>query len=253
MKKKQKQVKIDLVLDLETGGMSTPFLNDNGEWVFGASFFPILELAWVLLDDKMKPTCSGSYYIEQSQEMIDRITPDTYDFHEKNGFWIKYYACKRISLAEACGKVVKAMEVASQQETVPLYVFGNDVLFHLLGKSVHFDKAFLEHQIPEFGMLFSHQLLDISSVKNFMRKARPKLIDLSHTKVTHMAIDDCHAAIDDAELFVKWVDKKLPTTEERSLISYMRNDNTKHTRLVDEITKTYGLEAKMALLPFIKK
>jgi oligoribonuclease len=65
-------------------------------------------------------------------------------------------------------------------------IFGKDII--LVGNSVHFDKEFLEKKYRSFSGIFSHKILDVSSVEKFMNFYNLAPRDNSKS---HRAFDDC--------------------------------------------------------------
>lgn len=69
----------------------------------------------------------------------------------------------------------------------------------LHGNSVHFDKKFIDFHLPQVSSLLHYRLVDISSIKEFMR---PLGISYKSDKViSHRAIDDLMGSIEEAKYY----------------------------------------------------
>jgi len=71
----------------------------------------------------------------------------------------------------------------------------------LAGDSVHFDKGFLESRMPTLAKRFSHQILDVTSIANCVKRWHPKVADLLAAErearggVVHRALDDILSSV----------------------------------------------------------
>ncbi|MBM3105526.1 oligoribonuclease [Pseudomonas sp. V1] len=69
----------------------------------------------------------------------------------------------------------------------------------LCGNGVHFDRMFLEAQMPALNRHFRYRNMDISSVKEFLITLNPEYNPAK--RVSHRALDDILESVDEARLY----------------------------------------------------
>lgn len=71
--------------------------------------------------------------------------------------------------------------------------FAQDKKIILVGNSVHFDKGFLEKRSPKFEDIFSHRILDVSSVGRFLKLCD---FEIESKDKRHRALLDCEDCLE---------------------------------------------------------
>lgn len=71
----------------------------------------------------------------------------------------------------------------------------------LAGNSVHQDKLFLFHHMPQLNDYLHYRIMDVSSVKTVVNAVNPKLFYMKKNK--HRAIDDIRESIGELEYYMK--------------------------------------------------
>lgn len=189
--KRPKSVKHLISLDLETLGYNAP-LRDGDKFMLGSHIHPIIQLAYIITDEEGKETKRNSLMIDYPEHMV--VSSQAVMFHKTTGLWDKYKAADKVSLKEAADTLLKDMEIAAGGPVEDYHYFARNV-FVLLGKSLAFDRSFIDFAMPQVGIKLSHQMIDVSIIKPIMREVIPNVRGLSKTVSTHDALDDCISAI----------------------------------------------------------
>jgi len=117
----------------------------------------LLEAAVVITDDEL---CQVDWYesvIKPKRRALRRMDDFVVDMHTKSGL-----------LAELpSGRDVRVVE---REILAFLDRHGLDKRLTLAGDSVHFDKSFLDRQMPELAKRFSHQILDVTSIAGCVKR-----------------------------------------------------------------------------------
>lgn len=187
-----------LSTDLETGDFCTPYKDENGEWKQGSETAPILQYAHVLTDANFNEISRFQIFIND-EERMDGFKEATRKFHEKTGFMDAWNKANKVSLEDAALMIEE--ELKRYIPDLDIYKGPKSkVQLNMLGKSVWFDRKFLDAQCPQVTQYFSHQLADVSSVKPMMITKFKQLCKLSSVVSTHDALADCVSAIEEAKV-----------------------------------------------------
>jgi oligoribonuclease len=123
--------------------------------------------------------------------VIDPITDD------ENDLQISMYAlglhANNNLLKETCTTVAKLQQEAWLELKTFLDTYTNHYVLHPAGSLVHFDINFLDTKMPGLLDDISHQYLDVSSIRMFMRQYNPEQLDTClaeyKRKPTHRTTD----------------------------------------------------------------
>lgn len=196
------------IADTETGGFNGPIRTANG-YLIGASYYPLLQIAFILTDEQGNELCRYDRMIANSEEMLARIRPDTLAFHKKNGFWDIYCASNKVSVETAQKEILALL---GSYGVVADYTYDNPVRINLIGKSIYFDRCFLDYKMPEFSMRLGHQMPDVSTIGPLLYIRKKKVRVLSSHESSHFAMDDCEAALACWRIYENLVDS-IPDTD----------------------------------------
>lgn len=204
----RKKFTLYLNTDLETGGFNGPEHIEGLGIVQGCEHYPILQIAAQVLDDELEPLVQIDKMIQPDPVRLDNMNVDTWEFHNKTGFALKWVRARDKSLVEQAEQsicnVLKNILVAkgllTPEQEIPSYDPRGTFEIIMLGKSVWFDRTFINYQMPVLGMILSHQLADVSSVRCMMRNVDGWPRFLSNKRSTHFAMDDCDAALEDVKV-----------------------------------------------------
>ncbi len=71
----------------------------------------------------------------------------------------------------------------------------------LAGNSIHSDRAFIQHWMPEFDLLLHYRMLDVSSWKIVMQGKYGAVYEKNNS---HRAFDDIQASIAELQYYLDW-------------------------------------------------
>lgn len=218
-----------------------PLKTKDGYQLTGAMRHKILSFAAQLTDQDLNVIQTMDFLVYYPMnEIMSVITNDTLEFHKKvhpgaqYSFWDLYMAMhNEVSslghfnmghlVVDVNGHMVP-VTVFNGVEPLDQYVSGvikqitgieryigyKDVeaIIELMGKSVDFDRSFIRTQMPHLDVLFCHQLMDTSFMKNCGR-TWAGIERLVKTTSTHHALADCEAALEEAKVIRDFF-KRLP-------------------------------------------
>lgn len=145
----------------------------------------ILEIACIITDGSLSKSVEGpEFVIHQSQECLDKMGEWCQDHHAASGLTKKVLQ-STVSEREAEKKVIEFVKKHIGTYT-PL----------LAGNSVYTDFIFLKKYMPDLASIFSHVLVDVSSVKALCVRWYPKAHRKAPAKEQkHRALDDIRESI----------------------------------------------------------
>ncbi|TKY57089.1 Oligoribonuclease protein [Spatholobus suberectus] len=151
----------------------------------------ILEIACIITDGNLTKTVEGpDLVIHQTKECLDRMGEWCQSHHAASGLTKKVLQ-STISERDAEKQVI---------EFVKRYVGSYTPL--LAGNSIYVDFQFLKKYMPELASLFSHVLVDVSSVKALCIRWYPKDQKKAPSKENrHRAMDDIRESIEELKYY----------------------------------------------------
>ncbi|GMP90047.1 hypothetical protein CsSME_00041356 [Camellia sinensis var. sinensis] len=160
----------------------------------------ILEIACVITDGNLTKLIEGpDLVIHQSKECLDKMGEWCQTHHAASGLTEKVLQ-STISEQEAEKQVI---------EFVKRYVGTHTPL--LAGNSIYMDFLFLKKYMPDLASLFSHVLVDVSSVKALCFRWYPKENKKAPSKQNkHRAMDDIKESIAELKYYKENIFKSKP-------------------------------------------
>ncbi|XVF68600.1 hypothetical protein PTKIN_Ptkin11bG0014900 [Pterospermum kingtungense] len=160
----------------------------------------ILEIACIITDGSLTKSVEGpDLVIHQPKECLDRMGEWCQEHHAASGLTKKVLQSK-LSEREAEKQVIEFVK-----RNVGTYTP------HLAGNSVYMDFLFLKKYMPELASLFSHVIVDVSSVRALCLRWYPrdkKKAPLKEKK--HRAMDDIKESIQELKYFKDTIFKTKP-------------------------------------------
>ncbi|KAL4323345.1 hypothetical protein GQ457_11G019700 [Hibiscus cannabinus] len=158
----------------------------------------ILEIACIITDGNLTKTLEGpDLVIHQSKECLDRMGEWCQIHHGESGLTKKVLESK-VSEREAEKQVIEFVK-----KNVGSYTP------HLAGNSVYMDFHFLKKYMPELASLFSHVIVDVSSVRTLCIRWYPKDYENAPPKEKkHRAMDDIRESILELKYFKEKIFKR---------------------------------------------
>jgi oligoribonuclease len=168
----------------------------------------IVEIATIVTDDDLNIVAEGpDLVIHQSEEALAVMDPFVVDMHTKSGL-LDAIRASTISL-DAAGAATLAFikQHVPVQSSVPL-----------CGNSIGMDRRFLTAYLPEIENWLHYRSIDVSSVKELVRRWYPAVKnELPHKNGTHRALDDIRASINELQFYrtraFRAVDEVAPRTD----------------------------------------
>lgn len=181
-------------VDLETGGLNGYETLPSGERVHGAAYYPILEMAFFVCDEKLDEITHFTVGI-WDESFLERMSPWAKETHTKSGL-----------IDRLRGKTKERMLVFKSNEEAEAYaieqlsiagVTGYDrkaktgaVMF---GNSIGFDVSYIDAQMPSLKNFFHYRTIDVSSIDLLRQTAWAGLgLPKAEKQYAHTAMADIH-------------------------------------------------------------
>lgn len=179
-------------VDIETTGLD--FKKDS-----------VLEVGMVITDDDLNIINTRYYVIETPKRKLKKMIPFVRDMHNKSGL---------LGVLK-----MKGIPVPMRMAELELMVFmdangvndmknGTPTLALMAGSSIHFDRQFLERDMPNLCQRFGYRMLDVTSISEVVKRWMPEVY---HTlarmypadKTVHRTLDDCMESIKKLDYYRK--------------------------------------------------
>ena len=151
----------------------------------------ILEVAAIATDMKFDQIATYEAVVKVDDDIIDQRMVG--DFWEKNSS-----VREALKAQNATGKPIKTVE----KELLAFLNqhFGKEV--YLAGNSIHQDRKFIEHEMPELNKRFHYRMLDVSAWKIYFEEALGKKFAKPEI---HRAIDDINGSIEELKWYLTFL------------------------------------------------
>jgi oligoribonuclease len=160
-------------LDLETTG-----IDDRAS--------QILEIATVITDKDLRIVAEGpNLVIHQPDDVLTTMDPWCIDQHGRSGLTDASRA-SRLSLADAEAKTLAFVRKHCLRGKAPL-----------CGNSIGFDRRFIMHHMPELNAYLDYRNVDVSTLKELVRRWHPAALEQVEKRSTHRALDDIRESIEE--------------------------------------------------------
>ena len=180
-------------VDLETGGLNGYETLPSGERVHGAAYYPILEMAFVICDEKLNKEFSFSVGI-WDESFLERMDPWALEAHTKSGLIDQL----RNQSGEHLGGVFSNNEDAELFAIETLMHFGVSIYDRkaktgavMFGNSIGFDVSYIDAQMPSLKNFFHCRTIDVSSIDLLRQSAWASLgLPKAEKQYAHTAMSD---------------------------------------------------------------
>jgi oligoribonuclease len=152
----------------------------------------IVEIATIVTDDDLQIIAEGpDLVIHQSDEALAVMDPFVVDMHTRSGL-LDAIRASTVTLDDAGAATFAFIK---QHVPVPATV-------PLCGNSIGMDRRFLTAYLPEIENWLHYRSIDVSSVKELVRRWYPQVKnDLPHKLGTHRALDDIRSSITELQFY----------------------------------------------------
>jgi len=152
----------------------------------------IVEIATIVTDDELRIVAEGpDLVVHQDETALAVMDPFVVEMHTRSGL-LQAIRDSTISL-ETAGAATLAFikQHVPVQGTVPL-----------CGNSIGMDRRFLTAYLPDIENWLHYRSIDVSSVKELVRRWYPQVKnDLPHKQGSHRALDDIRASINELQFY----------------------------------------------------
>lgn len=144
----------------------------------------VLEIATIVTDANLNVLAEGPVLaIHQSDEVLNGMSQWCIDTHGKTGLTER---CKHSTINEQC---------AVEQTIIFLEKYVPKGVSPLCGNTIGQDRRFMVKYMPELEEYFHYRNIDVSTIKELVRRWKPELLDGFHKKGVHLALDDIRESI----------------------------------------------------------
>ncbi len=148
-----------------------------------------LQIAGVITRSDLEEEAAVEVTIWQPEEELLRMPPVVRDMHAKNGLIEKVRASRR-DVADAERAVLELVASRAGPRTAVL-----------AGNSIHQDRRFLTRYFPALEGYLHYRMIDVSSLKELVRRWYGKDAAYSKGEVPHTALADIRASIDELRYY----------------------------------------------------
>ena len=159
----------------------------------------IVEIATLVTDDDLNIVGEGpDLVVHQSDEMLAGMEPIVVEMHTKSGL-LEAIKTSTVTLEQAGAATLEFIkQYVPVQRTVPL-----------CGNSIGMDRRFLDQYLPEIEHWLHYRSIDVSSVKELVKRWYPSLNHGRPYKAgTHRALDDIRESISELRFYREHVFQK---------------------------------------------
>lgn len=146
----------------------------------------IIEIATVVTDSELNILAEGpSIAINQSEKLLQAMDEWNTNQHGKSGL---------------TSRVQKSIVTEAQAELATIEFLQQWVpqgASPMCGNSIGQDRRFLVRYMPELANYFHYRNLDVSTLKELVRRWKPELINGFTKKGSHLAMDDVYDSIEE--------------------------------------------------------
>jgi oligoribonuclease len=144
----------------------------------------VLEIATIVTDANLNILAEGPVLaIHQSDEVLNDMSQWCIDTHGKTGLTDR---CKKSTVNEQC---------AVEQTILFLQKYVAKGVSPLCGNTIGQDRRFMVKYMPELEEYFHYRNIDVSTIKELVKRWKPELLDGFHKKGVHLALDDIRESI----------------------------------------------------------
>ena len=150
----------------------------------------IIEIATVVTNADLDEIKEGpNLVIRQPQEYIDGMDEWNINQHTNSGLI-------------ACLKVTKISETDAESQTLEfLRKHAKEGKSPLCGNSISHDRRFLVRYMPELAAFFHYRNIDVSSIKELVKRWNPELADGIEKDGNHRALNDGYESIKELKFY----------------------------------------------------
>ena len=152
----------------------------------------IIEIATVVTDSELNVVAEGpSIAINQSEKLLQAMDEWNTNQHGKSGL------TERVRKSSVTEAQAEAATLEFLKQWVP------EGVSPMCGNSIGQDRRFLVRYMPELADYFHYRNLDVSTLKELVKRWKPELMNGFNKKASHLAMDDIHDSIQELAYYRK--------------------------------------------------
>jgi oligoribonuclease len=169
----------------------------------------IVEIATLVTDDELQVVAEGpDLVVHQPDEVLAAMDPFVVEMHTRSGL-LDAIKASTVTLDEA-----GAATLAFIKEHVP-----EAGKVPLCGNSIGTDRRFLAAYLPDIENWLHYRSIDVSSVKELVRRWYPAVADARSNKAgSHRALDDIRQSVDELRYYREHVFVPAATVEAEQVV-----------------------------------
>jgi oligoribonuclease len=151
----------------------------------------IVEIATLITDDDLELVAEGpDLVVHQPEEVLAAMAPVVRKMHTRSGL-LERIRASEVTLADAGAATLDFLRQHLEPGTVPL-----------CGNSIGTDRRFLVAHLPEIEDFLHYRSVDVSSVKELIKRWNPELLDGAPAKAEgHRAMDDIRESVEELRFY----------------------------------------------------
>jgi len=150
----------------------------------------ILEIATLITTDALDLVAEGPVLaVSHPQTVLDAMDQWNREHHAASGLTARVLASS-VSLAEAETQTLAFVKTYCPERTSPL-----------CGNSIYQDRRFLARYMPKLEPYFHYRNIDVSSIKELVRRWYPGGPQPPEKKHAHLALDDIRESIEELRFY----------------------------------------------------
>lgn len=156
----------------------------------------ILEIGSLVTDGQLNVIAEGPVIaIHHPNSILDHMEPWSQEHHGQSG------------LTERCRASQIGLEAAERQTLEFLKAHIAPKTSPLCGNSIGQDRRFLVKYMPTLNEFFHYRNIDVSTIKELVRRWYPASAQAPEKRKTHYVLDDIHESLDELRHYRKTVFK----------------------------------------------
>lgn len=150
----------------------------------------ILEIATLITDEQLQLIAEGPVFaVRQPKRILDRMDRWNTEHHNASGL-VKRVLESEITATEAEHQTLAFVRKYCLKRKSPL-----------CGNSVYQDRRFLAHYMPELENFLHYRNIDVSTIKELVRRWYPNGAKAPEKKHAHLALDDIRESIEELRFY----------------------------------------------------
>ena len=150
----------------------------------------IIEIATIVTDQELEIVAEGpSLAVHQDEKILMAMDDWNTEHHTNSGLW------KRVLESELSVREAEQLTIEFLQEHVPIHSSP------MCGNSICQDRRFLAKSMPKLENYFHYRQIDVSSIKELIRRWNPKLLDGFSKTGQHLALADVVESIKELKYY----------------------------------------------------